>query len=83
MRMMSTASIVSKTAGIAADDTFDSSLLAVSKTVLFQFLIFSAVPAFIMFLGCYFLFARGMIEATSPYVINDGVQPRTRNIANC
>ena len=61
--------------------TIEAVLIILATAMLILFLYYRNAPeikatspylSFTMFLGCYFLFANGVIEATSPYVIHDG-----------
>ena len=62
--------------------TIEAVLIVLTTAILILFLYYRNAPeikatspylSLIMFLGCYPLFAGAMIEATSPYVIHDGV----------
>ena len=62
--------------------TIEAVLTILTTVILILFLYYHNAPeikatshylSYTMFAGCYFLFAHGMIEATSPYVIHAGV----------
>ena len=62
--------------------TIEAVLIILTAVILILFLYYRNAPeikatspylSLIMFLGCYFLFARGVIETTSLYIIHDGV----------
>ena len=62
--------------------TIEAVLIILTTVILILFLYYRNAPeikatspylSLIMFLGCYFLFSRGVIETISPYVIYDGV----------
>ena len=62
--------------------TIEAVLIILTTVILILFLYYRNAPeikamspylSLIMFLGCYFLFANGVIEAISPHVIHDGV----------
>ena len=62
--------------------TIEAVLIILTTVILILFLYYRNAPeikatspylSLIMFLGCYFLFARGVIEATYFYIIHDGV----------
>ena len=62
--------------------TIEAVLIILTTVILILFLYYRNAPeikatspylSLMMFLGCYFLFSQGVIEATSLYVIHDGV----------